>query len=93
MDINIKDIVTLSDKNSYVVVSKTSYQEDTYYYLVDKSNNGNIKFCVENMENKSLLELDDANLIQQLLPIFLEASAKAITKEDLELLIQESEEK
>jgi len=86
MKIEIKDTVTLSDDNSYVVVSKTSHQGNVYYYLIDKDNNENLKFCVEKLENKSLAEIQDTNLIQQLLPLFLEASSKAITKEDLELL-------
>jgi len=86
MDIDIKDIVTLSDNNSYVVVSKVSYQENVYYYLVDKDKNENIKFCVENIENLSLIEVEDKDLIQQLLPLFLKSSTMAITKEDLELM-------
>jgi len=86
MNIDIKDIITLSDNVSYVVVSKTNYQEKTYYYLIDKDNNENIKFCVENTKNSSLIEIEDTNLIQQLLPLFLKASSQAITKEDLELL-------
>ena len=30
MTINIKDILTLSDNNDYVVVSKANYQNKTY---------------------------------------------------------------
>jgi len=86
MGINIKDILVLSDDREYVVVSKTSHQGNVYYYLMDKDNNENLKFCVEKTVNKSLLEINDTNLIQQLLPLFLDASSKAITKEDLELL-------
>ena len=86
MNIDIKDIITLSDDNSYVVVSRVNHQGNVYYYLIDKNNNENLKFCVEKSENKSLVEIQDANLIQQLLPLFLDASSKAITKEDLELL-------
>ena len=88
MDIDIKDIITLSDGNSYVVTSKASFQDNTYYYLIDKNNNENMKFCQENEKNASLIELDDPSLIQQLLPIFVESSSKAITKEDLELMEQ-----
>jgi len=86
MEVNIKDIIILSDNNNYVVVSKIVYQGNTYYYLIDKDNNENLKFCIEKPENNSLLEVNDSNLIQQLLPMFLEASSNAITKEDLEII-------
>jgi len=86
MDIDVKDIITLSDKNSYVVAGKTNYQESTYYYLVDKDNLGNIKFCVHNPKNKSVIEIDDKDLIQTLLPLFLDSATKSITKEELELM-------
>jgi len=90
MKIEIKDTIILSDSNSYVVVSKTNYQDNIYYYLINKKDNESIKFCVEKTNNNSLLEIDDKNLIQQLLPLFLKSASNAITKEDLELLIQES---
>jgi len=86
MNIDIKDTITLSDDNSYVVASKTNYQNNTYYYLIDKANNENIKFYFENTKNSSLVETEDKILIQQLLPHFLKASSKALTKEDLELI-------
>jgi len=88
MNIDIKDTLNLSDNNSYVVVSKVNYGNYTYYYLIDKNNNENLKFCVWKPESNSLLEVEDKNLIQRLLPLFLEASSNAITKEDLELIEQ-----
>jgi len=88
LDIDVKDIITLSDKHSYVVTGKTNYQDNTYYYLVDKDNLENIKFCVEKSENNSVIEIDDKDLIQQLLPLFLESATKSITKEELELVQQ-----
>ena len=89
MNIDIKDINTLSDDKEYVVASKTNYQDSTYYYLIDKDNNENLKFCVEKSENQSLIEVEDKDLIQNLLPLFVESATKAITKEDLELLEQD----
>ena len=91
MDIDIKDIITLSDDNEYVVASKINYQDSIYYYLIDKDNNKNLKFCVEKLENQSLIEVEDKNLIQKLLPLFLESSIKAIAKEDLALLEQDAD--
>jgi len=86
MRIEIKDVITLSDDNSYVVVSKTNYEDNMYYYLIDKTNNENIKFCIEKTENKAFLEVHDKNLIQQLLPLFLKSTSSTLTKEDLELI-------
>jgi len=91
MNIDIKDTLTLSDNNCYVVVSKVNYGNNTYYYLIDKPTNESVKFCVERPESNALLEIEDKNLIQRLLPLFLEASYGAITKEDLELITKESE--
>ena len=88
MNVEIKDTLTLSDNNSYVIVSKAKHENNTYYYLIDKNNNENIKFCLEKTENNSLLEINDANLIQQLLPLFLKSTSSAITKEDLEIIGQ-----
>ena len=92
MNIDIKDTVTLSDDNSYVVVSKVIYEGSTYYYLLDRNNQENIKFCVENTINSSFLEVDNTDLIQRLLPLFVESSTKAITEEDLELLANANDE-
>jgi len=89
MDIDVKDIVTLSDDNTYVIAGKADYQGSIYYYLVDKDNMGNIKFCIENTQNLSLIEAEDKDLIQQLLPLFLQSATQSITKEELELIQKE----
>ena len=70
MKIDIKDIITLSDDNEYVVVSKTVYQNNTFYYVIDKNNIVNVKFLMEKSENNSLVEIEDKDLIQILLPLF-----------------------
>lgn len=66
MNIDIKDVITLSDNNEYGVVSKTIYENKIYYYLVDINNNSNIKFLFE--EGNKLLELEDEKLIQSIIP-------------------------
>ena len=67
---NIKDLVTLSDDNEYQVISKTNYEGLVYYYLVDMNDISNIKFLYENGDK--LTEVDDADLINRLLPRLLE---------------------
>jgi tyrosyl-tRNA synthetase len=72
MDIDIKDTISLSDKNEYVVISKTNYENNIYYYLMDIKDNANIKFCVENKNTgNSIIEVTDQTLILTLLPLFL----------------------
>ena len=72
MNIDIKDVLTLSDKNKYVVVSKINYENKNYYYLVDVNSNINIKFCYE--DGEELVELNDKELTTKLLPLFLQVS-------------------
>lgn len=68
MDINIRDSIILSDDKEYGVVSKTTFNNLIYYYLVDINDNENIKFCVE--DKNELMEVEDQNLIQNLLILF-----------------------
>ncbi|MCI9433818.1 MAG: hypothetical protein HFI86_00895 [Bacilli bacterium] len=70
MNIDIKDVVTLNDDIRYAVVSKVNYENDVYYYLAEIDNLSNIKFLVENKERTSLVEIEDKELIQKLLPLF-----------------------
>jgi len=72
MIINIKDVVTLNDGNEYVVVSKTIYDNKTYYYLVDINDNTNLMFCKEDSDpsKKELIEVEDKELVKTLLPLF-----------------------
>jgi hypothetical protein len=76
MIINIKDTLTLDDNNEYVVISKINYESKNYYYLLDKNNKENFKFCYEDKEE--LVEVDDKQLATKLLPLFVEAAKKEI---------------
>ena len=76
MIIDIKDTLFLDDENQYIVISKISYENKIYYYLLDKNNSKNIKFCYE--ENNELIETDNKELIIKLLPLFVETAQKNI---------------
>lgn len=76
MIINIKDTLTLDDKNEYVVVSKVNYDNKNYYYILDIKDNTNVKFCYQ--DNDELVELNDKELTTKLLPLFLEAAQKEV---------------
>ena len=66
MNIDIKDVIKLSDNNDYGVVSKITYHNKIYYYLVDINDNSNIKFCCEN--ERKLIELENKKIIQTIIP-------------------------
>jgi len=82
MNIEIKDILKLADNQTYVVCSKTEYQGITYFYLIDIENNENIKFVEEkqNADKTVVIEVEDKDLLQNLLPLFYE-NAKHILEE------------
>ena len=66
--INLRNIITLSDDNEYIVVGKINYENIIYYYLVDINKNENAKFCFQ--QENGLVELNDKDLIQKLIPLF-----------------------
>lgn len=68
MNIEIKDVITLDNKCKYVVASKVVYENIIYYYLIDINDIKNILFCYQDMGE--LVEIEDRNLIQELLPLF-----------------------
>jgi hypothetical protein len=74
--IDIKDVITLNDNNEYAVCSKTKFQDEEYLYLIDINNNENFKFGLikQNGESINIIELENQQLIQQLLPLFFENS-------------------
>lgn len=70
MIIDMKDTLTLDDNNDYVVVSKVNVDDKNYFYLIDKNDNSNVKFCYQ--DNDELVELNDKELVTRLLPLFVE---------------------
>ncbi len=59
----IKDVLTLSDNNNYVVASIADYDNKTYLCLVDINNNDNKKFCYLNKDEVIIIEQEDMNEI------------------------------
>lgn len=68
MNINIRDVLTLSDDKEYVVISKVYYNRKDYLYLVDINDNSNLKFCY--LENDELIESNNKEINTELLPLF-----------------------
>ena len=71
MNIDIKDLITLDDKNEYVVVGKVDYDGITYYYIVDINNNSNFKFCY--LDHDEFVESSNQVLNTMLLPLFMKS--------------------
>ena len=71
MNIDIKDLITLDDKNEYVVVGKVDYDGITYYYIVDINNNSNFKFCY--LDHDEFVESSNQVLNTKLLPLFMKS--------------------
>lgn len=65
MKIDKNDILTLSDNNQYIVLSKIYIAEEVYLYLVDILNNYNIKI-VKLLED-SIIEVEDSCLLDKLI--------------------------
>lgn len=80
MNIDIKDMITLSNNQKYVVVSKINYDEEIYYYIANVNDNSDIKFLREKIENNSLVEVKDKDLISIILPLFLEKTREALAE-------------
>lgn len=64
MNIDANDLIALSDKNEYVVVSKLIYNDKEYYYIADINDSYNVKFCYR--ENDELIVVKDSELIMHL---------------------------
>ena len=72
MNIEVRDLITLSDNNKYVVSSKTNYNGINYYCLVDINKAKNLMFCYEDKDE--LVEINDKELVNKLLSLFYESS-------------------
>lgn len=69
MNINEKDIITLSNNVDYIVIKKIKYNDLFYYYISDIKNSGDIKFLYEDKDE--LVEIEDENHIKTLVDMML----------------------
>lgn len=77
MDIQERNVIVLSDDNSYLVVRKITYNNQLFYYVSDINNHGIVKILYE--FGNELVEVDDENLIENIVAEFM----KTIDMEDL----------
>ena len=73
---DVKDILTLSDDNEYLIAGKATYEHKVYLYLVDINNNKNIKFCY--LDNDEVVEVEKEDLSEVLLLKLLNTTLNAL---------------
>ena len=78
MKLEIRDIVSLNDKNDYMVSGKTMLDNKVFYLLICEKEPSNVKFCYEGEKENSLKESKDIELNRKLLPLFVEAMKEAL---------------
>ena len=71
MNIDISNVITLDDKNKYIVLSKINFENKTYYYLMDINNNTNIMICYEDKDE--LVMLNNSETVKRIMPLFLKS--------------------
>lgn len=69
MNIDEKDIITLSDDIKYIVVKKINYNDLFYYYIAEVENPTEVKFLYE--DGNELVEIEDENHIKTLVDLML----------------------
>ena len=67
--INKNDILKLDDNIKYLVVSKVTYKNINYFYLVDILNNSNIKFV--SIDNGNAIIVKDKILLNKIFNLFI----------------------
>jgi hypothetical protein len=70
--LNQSEILTLSDNKKYSVVFTTRYNTSNYVYLIDQDDYTNTMFCKYDNNNR-LEEVEDSNIIEELLKLFLQS--------------------
>lgn len=66
-------VVKLNDQKEYAIASTANYENESYYYLVGLNDPSSVKFCREKKEGEQikLAEVEDPDLLEKLLPLFL----------------------
>lgn len=72
MNVEVKDVLTLSDQKEYMVMGMINHRGRDYMYIVDIHDSKNIKFCYQ--DNDELVVIKDQELISLLLPLLLKST-------------------
>ena len=77
--LDIKDVVELDNKKSYIVVSKMVHTDNKLYYYLVELEGDDVMFCYENQGK--LVEITDQDLNTELLTLFMEEELRNMEKE------------
>ncbi len=65
MNIDERDLITLSDNNTYLVAKKINYNNVNCYLVVSTFDNTDIKYLYE--KDNKLIEIEDEDLFEKVL--------------------------
>ena len=65
--LNLRDIIKIKN-DDFIVIGKINFENQDYFYLANTNKNNEFKYCTLNDEY--LVEINDSNLIQKLIPMF-----------------------
>ena len=80
MRIDIRDILTLSNEKKYGVVSKASYNDKDYLFLINVDDNSDMKFCYQ--DNGEVVEVTDKEINTKLIPLFYSVTARILGNQE-----------
>ena len=78
MKINIQDIITLNDNREYVVVSKVLIQNKEYICIIDIIDHTNLKYAEIKKDHINIINKDEKELLEILIPLFYKNSYNKI---------------
>lgn len=65
--LNLRDIIKINN-DDFIVISKVTLDNKDYFYLANTNKNNEFKYCTVN--DDYLVEINDSNLLQKLIPMF-----------------------
>ena len=78
MNIDVNKIIILDDLKEYVIASKVEYNGSSYIYILEVGNHNNYKFAEIEDDGISVIEPDEVELINNLMPLFALDAKKTI---------------
>lgn len=74
------DVIVLDDLKEYVVVSKVNHKGSDYIFIIEVNNTSNYKFAEVEDGEISVIEADEQELLDEIIPLFGLDAQKTIEK-------------
>lgn len=74
------DVIVLDDLKEYVVVSKVNHNGSDYIFIIEVNNTSNYKFAEVEDGEISVIEADEQELLDEIIPLFGLDAQKTIEK-------------